>query len=180
MPVSRYNPRPSDNAEIRDLQRAVRELQPVDTATVKWAAGPSGIAAHARTAAPLPPRVRRAFEARLALEDDGTWTAYVWRGARKISGQAATSYAPGTGDEWSFAINVGEVVYFGFILSTPTVAGAWMDGDPICGSAPEDDAETVYFPICQLAQDADGNTYLMQLHDGLAVVEDHIVYESCP
>ena len=179
MPIHKFTPQPSTNREIRELQERVLELQPVDSATVKWTMGPTGMVATARI---LPPLIRApilGFRAQLITGE--TNTVKVWRGYRRLIGDASEMYGPDEGDEWTFEnVTNNQTIYFGFTYSTNSTPGAWITGDPQVGTEPADTDTTTYIRICTLLTGANSVPYLMQRHLGDAVVEDRLVYEECP
>jgi hypothetical protein len=181
MPTPRYSPRLSDDPTIRELQLAVRALQPVDSATVKFSVSDSGLSARAEIMPPPDRSVIFGFRSRLVRQTDGTYKIAIWRGNRRIIGAASEEMAPSGGeDEWLIAITAGQTAYFGFTYSTLSTPGDWMADDPVCGTDPADTATKFYFRIATMDTNEDGMPYLLQRHLGDAVVEDRLVYEECP
>lgn len=181
MPAPRYNPRLSDDATIRELQLAVRALQPVDSPTVKFSVSDSGVSARAEIPPPPDRSVIFGFRSRLVRQADGTFKIAIWRGFRRIIGAASVAMAPSGGeDEWLLTITAGQTAYFGFTYSTISTPGDWMDDDPAVGTEPADTATEFYIRLATMDTNEDGMPYLLQRHLGDAVVEDRLVYEECP
>lgn len=181
MPTPRYNPRLSDDPTIRELQLAVRALQPVDSATVKFSVSDSGMTARAEIPPPPDRSVIFGFRCRLVRQLDGTYKVAVWKGVRRIIGSESVLWEPGAGaDEWLITIDEGQTLYFGFTYSTLTTPGDWMTSGIQAGDDPDDTKTEFYFRLCTLMTNENGMPYLLQRHLGDAVVEDRIVYEECP
>lgn len=170
---------PISAAELNRLQEAIRALQPIDTATVKWSRSPSGIAAtaktiggHGDTGGKWSYRVSRG-------DNDHHNELHIAAGNRKIIGNAYEQDA----EQWveipegaTGTYTIRAIYYYG----TGGNYGSWHT--PIFGiveasSMPADDGTKVVFALADIEMDSGDVTAITHRHMGDMVVLD---IQGCP